>query len=346
MARPALTLRPRVRRGPVWRKRRGLAPLEFVLWAPVLLFMMALMVNYGTAAAWRLRGEVVARDAVWRTRWPRSSGDEAPPAAPVWPAPATQTSGGAPPFTPLDLPALTHPVARGPLPNGFEVRPVLDPTLGAVAGSASIERRYPLLPRIGSFSSGSIDHPLLDRTWTCAQQGVPNSFRRTLVLYRLPKTDPSLPAAYAAAVQQMFAIPHWNSLSVLDRDAEWTKYEPWHGMGRPDFHPRINAGRCETDRNTVRDQEVNRLVDVRQADGRWRLGEISLLPRTLTRAFLSMYQATEAAMNAELNAMPPPPPARVTFLEAELAHIEQQIDLLQQFQTRLTSFENGLRNRP
>ncbi|MBI2480878.1 MAG: pilus assembly protein [Planctomycetia bacterium] len=54
------------------RRRRGLAPLEFVLWLPVLLFVMALMVNYGTIATWRVRSEIVSQHAAWRTRWPRN----------------------------------------------------------------------------------------------------------------------------------------------------------------------------------------------------------------------------------------------------------------------------------
>ncbi len=45
-------------------RRRGLAPVELVLWFPVLLMVMALIVNYANMTSWRLRGEMVARDAV------------------------------------------------------------------------------------------------------------------------------------------------------------------------------------------------------------------------------------------------------------------------------------------
>lgn len=340
MAQPAL------RRGRTWRRRRGLAPVEFVLWAPVLLMVMALMVNYGAAAAWRLRGEIVSRDAIWRTRWPRPAGDEAAPAPPVWPIGATQTVNGGPALASVDLPPLQQPVARGPLPGGFVVRPILDPTRGAEAGQATVSRRYPLLPRLGSFDSGRIVNPLLDRPWTCADMGIPNSYRRTLVLYQLPKADPSLSAAYAAAAQDMLGIPHFSALSAFVRDADWLRYQPWHGQAVRDFHPRINPSVCDLDRMRVYRNEVQRLVDVRQGPGRWRLGEISRLPRTLTSAFLGMYQATKAGMEAELNAMPPPPPARVNFLQNELQYVDQQIDLLQQFQGRIAGFENGLRTRP
>src|SRR5688572_18090339 len=57
-------------------RRHGLAPMELVLWLPVLLFMVALLVNYGTMATWRIRGEVVAHDAAFRARWGRSGNNE------------------------------------------------------------------------------------------------------------------------------------------------------------------------------------------------------------------------------------------------------------------------------
>ena len=57
------------------RQARGLATLEMVLCLPFLLFIMALMINFGTAAAWKVRTLVVARNACWATRWPRGTGD-------------------------------------------------------------------------------------------------------------------------------------------------------------------------------------------------------------------------------------------------------------------------------
>ena len=54
------------------RGRRGLAPLELVLALPILLFVMALIVCYGTISAWKVREHSVARLAAWETGW-RSS---------------------------------------------------------------------------------------------------------------------------------------------------------------------------------------------------------------------------------------------------------------------------------
>lgn len=75
------------------RRRRGLSTLEMVLSLPILLFVMALMINYGTVACWKVRALSVARNAVWSTRWPRT-GHSNPrpniggPKGPAWmPAP-------------------------------------------------------------------------------------------------------------------------------------------------------------------------------------------------------------------------------------------------------------------
>ena len=57
---------------------RGLAMLELILALPILLFIMALIINYGTVAAWKVREHSVARLAVWETRWPRTRLDRSP----------------------------------------------------------------------------------------------------------------------------------------------------------------------------------------------------------------------------------------------------------------------------
>ena len=103
------------------RKRRGLAPVELVLWLPILLFVAALMVNFGTSATWRLRGKVVARDAAWRVRWPRTGANEPRPEDWVWPKPARMEVREGAPITQLENPMTQHPVVRGPLPNDFVV---------------------------------------------------------------------------------------------------------------------------------------------------------------------------------------------------------------------------------
>jgi len=334
------------------RRRRGLAPLEFVLWLPVLLFVMALMVNYGTMATWRVRSEIVSRHAMWRTRWPRNGETEAPPTRPYWPNDAVMTTE--PDSTPdlLDIPEIDHPVVRGPLPNGFVVRPILDPTQGARKGVSEVNRQYPLLPRIGSFESGDVETPLIDGQWSSAAMHIPNVYRRTLVLYELPRTDPSLPQAFSQAVKRVLSIPHYPALAVLDRDADILKY-----TGRyVDFHPRVGR-MCELDPQVVYDRQVERLVDIRAADGDIRLGEVSRLPRTMTNYFLGMYRAAVQRMRDriqqlqdELNGTPPPTSQRradilaeIAALQAEIAIILPKIAQLEAYQARLPQIEDELR---
>jgi hypothetical protein len=326
------------------RRRRdaGLAPLEFVLWLPVLLFTMALMVNYGTMAAWRVRGEAAAHDAGWRTRWPRSGGGEPDPAASIAVVTRTENVRPMPPMARLDWPALQLPVARGPLPNGFVVNDKLDPTQGPVAGNASVRRNYPLLSKTGSFDSGPIDDPLLHNAWTNGEMGIPNWFRRTKVLYQLPQTNPALPQAFQAAVMDAVTIPHLDSLAVMDNDADWLEYRGW----APNYYPGVNH-RCTLDHDEVRKREVERLVDVWRANqGKWRLGRISRLPRTMTQSFLGMFRSTLSQFEAELNATPPPPPDRIAYLQMHIPILEAKISQLEAFESRIPGFESQLENRP
>ncbi|MFM7073445.1 MAG: TadE/TadG family type IV pilus assembly protein [Planctomycetota bacterium] len=324
------------------RRDAGLAPLEFVLWLPVLLFTMALMVNYGTMAAWRLRGEAAAHDAGWRTRWPRNGGGEPDPAASIAVVTRTENVRQMPQLAMLDMPALQLPVARGPLPNGFVVNDSLDPSKGAVAGNASVRRDYPLLSKAGSFNSGPIDDPLLHNAWTNGEMGISNWYRRSKVLYQLPQTDPALPQAFQAAVMDAVSIPHLASLSVMDQDADWLEYRGW----APNYYPRIRH-RCTLDRDEMRKREVERLVDVWQPNqGVWRLGSISRLPSTMTNSFLGMFRSTLSQFQAELNSVPPPPPDRVAYLQMHIPILEAKISQLEQFQARIPDFEDPLKNRP
>lgn len=323
-------------------KRRGLAPVEFVLWLPVLLFVMALMVNYGTMAAWRIRGEVAAHDAGWRTRWPRQGGGEPDPAPSTSVVTRTETVVNQADMAHLDPAALRMPVVRGPLPNGFTVNPLLDPLPGAVAGNAHVERQYPLLRKVGSFESGPINDPILHGSRTSSEMGFPNVFRRIRALYNLPQTDASLPQAFQTAVLAVLSIPDYAGLSVLDRDADWIEYRG----SAPDFHPR--AGRsCTVDRDVMWRNAVSRLVDVWDpARDRWRLGAISRLPRTLTSSFLSLYQSTLRQFEAELESDPPPPPDRIAYLQQEIPELREKIEQLEQFRARISGFESRLENRP
>ena len=341
------------------KRRRGLAPLEFVLWLPVLLFVMALMVNYGTMATWRVRSEVISRHAAWRTRWPRPAGDEGAPDRPFWPDDAAMTTAADNGFDILDVPAIDHAVVRGPIPNDFVVRQVLNPTRGAYKGVSQVQRELPLLPRLGDYNSGDVDTPLIDHKWQVATMrnveghSIPNVYRRTKVLYVLPQTDPGLPQAFSSAVKSVLGIPHYNALAILDRDADFIYFRG----SAPDFHPRVGRG-CEIDPEIVREDHVIPLIDVRGDDGEVELHQISLLPRTMTNAFLSLYRWVKQTREQwiedaqeELNGTPPPPPDRVQELQALIAQWQSEIDYvtpkieqLEEYEARLPQIEQALKD--
>ncbi len=344
-----------------WRRRRfGLAPLELVLALPVLLFVTALMINFGTLATWRVRGEIVSRDAAWRARWPGRGQTQLP--SPTWPHDALSEARGGAQIGELDHPDLLHAVTRGPLPNGFAVRGILDPVDGYRQGHASIVRRYPLLPRLGIYRSGDIGHPLLDHPWTCSQMRIGNLSRRTAVLYALPNTEQSLPRALANAIRSMFAMPNRQALFVLERDTDILRYD-----GRfVDFHPRLRhpyppdrfvvVERCQLDPAVVWAAEVERLVDTLDEEGQAQLRQISRLPRRLTGFFLSMYERQVAQLTRNLSGWRRELQDRrtsaerrrqlrlqITGAERELARIEPFLAPLKSYQARLGEIEDGLR---
>lgn len=312
----------------------------------------ALMVNYGTMATWRVRSEVISRHAAWRTRWPRSGDNEGIPDRPYWPDDGVMTTEPDLAFDVLDLPEIDHPVVRGPIPNEFVVNNTLNPTRGAFKGVAEVNRELPFLPRLGDYNSGDVDNPLIDHKWQIATMGVPNRFRRTLVIYQLPTTDPSLPEAFATAVENVLGIPHYDGLSVLERDEDIRRYTG----GYVDFHPRVGR-MCELDPEVVREEQVVRLVDTRDDDGDIQLGQISRLPRRMTSYFLNMYRAAKRRMEAQIEALqdalaavPPPDPqtaaqirAQIAALQADIAAINPKIEQLEAYEERLPQIEDGLR---
>ena len=93
------------------KRARGLAPLEMVLSLPILLFLMALIINYGTVASWKVRGLSAARHAVWSSRWPRAR--DASPRPGYWRPPESEMGArGAGDVPELDDLRVDLPVVR------------------------------------------------------------------------------------------------------------------------------------------------------------------------------------------------------------------------------------------
>ncbi|MCY2993265.1 MAG: hypothetical protein NTY19_36100 [Planctomycetota bacterium] len=344
-----------------------MAPLELVLALPILLMVAALFVNLGTMATWRVRGEVIARDAAWRARWPRTGGQESPPR--TWPAGAKMQRQDDARLTELDIPEMRYPVVRGPLPNGFWVSELLAPDRGAAQGIAAVTRRYPLLPRLGQYRSGDIQDSLLDLKWPCSEMSLPNVSHRSLRLYQLPKTDRNLPAALANAGRSLLSIPHRLGLSVLDHDDDVRKYRgyyadfyPWIQHPYPG-HTLVDLPYCQLDAKIVYEKQVTPLIDTLAPQGQVQLGQISKLPRTLTNFFLNMYEQEINRLNdviracdlelAQLAALERPTPetrqrqAELLAMKQraveDIARIEPNLEPLRAYRDRLPEIEQGLR---
>jgi hypothetical protein len=321
-----------------------LAPLELVLWLPILMFVTALMVNVGTSQAWRERGEIAARDAAWRTRWPRQGASEPRPNTNTWPATAGYSVAATADIQALHDQAIQQPVAYGTL-NPIVVRPTLHYDTGMLAGSASISRPFPMLPKLGSFDSGTISHPLLDEQWQTAQMhwqddkgnqtGLPaNTYRRIKALYSLPEQDPNLANAFSNALQTLFNTADNNALQVLDRDEEINHYT----SGYADFHPRIYR-RCEIDPEIVRELEVERIIDEVLPDGRIQKGDISCLPQRMTRTFLGVFRSEVQKLKAQIDAIQK---LGGTGGQGSVAGLQSQIDALQVKIDQLEAYQKKL----
>ena len=215
--------------------RGGLAPLELVLALPVLLAVVALIVNYGIVATWKVRALTVARHELWsnrgrvqvdsedptvRTVHPRFRTGVVPPGVGYW-----QTSGAGESYNlggrlaELDL--ANRPVARGPLTNTVVKyqglggnADLLDAGRGYATGRATLDRAMPLMGKWLRFGLATDTHLVQDQWqlstpymswWTDdVERGLgDNMGRRIPVIYKPDQADPQLPARYKAIVQEI-----------------------------------------------------------------------------------------------------------------------------------------------
>ena len=239
--------------------RRGLATLELVLALPILLFIMALMVNFGTVACWKVRALNVARHALWSTRWPRSGATD--PRPNFWPQTAGVGAGGAGQAPMIDDPRVNQPVARGPLAGAEVNADLLDPTRGLREGSANLTRGFAMLGKMGTYHLNA-NTVMLDDRWQYPQMGLwANRQRRIPFIYALQKAPAGLVNAYVQTVVSILSAPLRDALKPLDRDDEFIFYGTlfgW-GSGAPDFHPRLQSF-CSLER-PLADGLVNDLID-------------------------------------------------------------------------------------
>lgn len=333
-------------RGPFFapqaRGRAGLAPLELVLSLPLLLLVMALMIIFGTAGAWKVRALANSRQAVWREFTPRRAAGDPRPRG--WPLTAEFRAQQAQPSPLPDDPFADFAVVRGPVlvdPHSGASLPVNADTLnvnqGLRDGFARIRRDYPLLEKLPPHQIDfTVHHHVLDGTkWRYSEMGIgSNITRRIPFLYPmdLQTIVPDLANAYTAAAMQVHLNPNKPRLTPL----EGGDPEIYQLIGRhsPDFQPQIPLGAlpatipalrglplrprdaCSADLQQVHDEYVTRLLE-----------RIRGVPRAMTDYYISVYQS----VIDRLQSADPPPPGAATII----SDLEAKIEQLQQFRARL-----------
>lgn len=273
--------------------RAGLAPLELTLVLPTLMCMLALMINFGVAGAWKVRTQVAARYAGWGSVAARTGSFNAPPDN--WPANATWEAVSGTNLPEVDQlwnsqADLLAPAVRGPVlssPHQTVVVPVegrLEMDEEVHRGHAQVQRPLPLLrgaTRDGQFGF-NLNEDLMDNCWQFFDLGFQhNEDMRALDWYaiehhELAMLDPTLGGSYQRVQRAWRALrenPTKCQLYVLDRDNELARY-----YGRADdFYPRIHG--CSMD-----------VEDVSQRLVRPLLTQIEALPCTIGRRFSNMYR--------------------------------------------------------
>jgi hypothetical protein len=247
--------------------------LELVLSLPLLLFVMALMVDYGTAASWKVRSAMVARDAIWSSRWPRSGLATMPQPA-NWPAGATRGTQAAGALTVLNDAAINQPVARGPnLGQCTVVGTLLNPTRGMMQGMSGIQRPMPLLPAMPPIQF-NLTHPLLTDGWqgnTAAMQTLANPASSSSnglpsnIIYQYAQASQSLIQAYQNAVVAIWFSPSQQQIQ-----------QQFAALNQP--YPRMN-GFCSLNVNSVRQNDLPPLIQ-----------QIKGLPNALNQKYRQMIQ--------------------------------------------------------
>jgi hypothetical protein len=286
-----------------------LAPLEMVLSLPILLFVMALMINFDTMASWKVRALSVARNAVWSTRWPRNG--NAMPRPDYWPQTANIGTPDLGTIPSLDDPRVDLPVARGPLP-GVTVNQVLDPTQGFRQGTADMQRAYPLLSKAGGYNQHA-ETEFLDNMWQYGQMGLGSNFQQRIpVIYVLPKGDPSLVQAYVTAAMAVISANQGPGLASLEgRDPDFLQYRP----PPPDFEPQLQQF-CSLDQQQAQTAVQNLINQIQGSKD----PNVASVAKVMTEAFIGLYQWVIAQWQQSGQGNPPP-----------IAQFQGYIQILEQF---------------
>ena len=226
--------------------------LELVLALPILLFIMALIIDYGTVAAWKVREHSVARLAVWETRWPRSGSTDPRPS--YWPATASMESSDQGTVAAMDDSRVDLPVARGPLPAANVNSDLLDPTRGLREGSAELTRSYALLGKMGTYTFKAQTW-LIDDKWQYQQMGMGDQLAAANPRVVRAGQGPRVAGEFLRAVGDGDCpAPFRTQLAPLDDDPDFIYYGAFRLGRRSRFPSAVPAD--VYDRSHLTDQSV------------------------------------------------------------------------------------------
>lgn len=327
--------------------RRGLSTLEMVLSAPILLFVMALLFNFGTVAKWKLRALSLARHELWSQREGRAGGalpqkQYYPQYWPEFPDGVTTGAGGGG-VASLEDPRVDQPVVRGPMVGDFTVdRDLFDPTRAMRSGSSTVSRRFPLLGRLGTYTAHAATETFNGRwVWETTGARANRDFRVPL-LYTVPQTgaESGYATMYIQAVARIWYSSFQADLWPMDKDDEyiyWTRR--FFLEGQPDWVPRRGVPDfyrdfawldmpCSVDETDVR-ARVDHLIDRiqgRDDDQAHPPIHIPGIAEQMRRAFRRFFQEVVNELTRQLQADPPPPNS--DRIQQEIDALNQEIGLL------------------
>ncbi len=302
--------------------RSGLAPLELTLALPMMLMLLALMIIFGAAGAWKVRTLANSRQAIFRSMWPRTTDDDPKPSN-WWPASATMSYSEEleSPF-PQD-PFVDHTVVRGPTVGdtmgGSSLTVLidtLDMTDGMHSGRATINHEPAMWPQLSRRNQFDREFSMFaGHQWQHGNMGISNWTRRVSVTYdyELSKYNPAAMQQAQQAADDIMSNPNRGDLAVLDRDEE---LRAWYG-NYVDFHPRPD-NQCTHDLLTLQTVIPDLQVRIR---GEQPGSKQRSVPANMVGTFLSMYRAQLAALQAQN-----PPPANAGQTQADLELKIQQLE--------------------
>ena len=231
--------------------RRGLAPVEMALVLLPLMLVMSIIMVYGYATVWKLRGETVARDSVWRSRVTHTfPGSEW--RVEEWPEPERMGSSPTSPLNDLldlDDPVLNHSIIAGEIPEVTVDTVRLDMSKSVKMGVARMDRATSILPAVGHLDFRVENELLNDRF----QAFWNNNSRRFSQIYTTDLDIVRNSGEYRQVFSALVNDPVLVDLEAMDDDRDWDRpswwkdrvwieeeerWQPYHWPTRaPNFYP-------------------------------------------------------------------------------------------------------------